>query len=95
MSVTPKRDISALLRRFRPRLALGYQDELNRLVQRLKAMRHDETDRELSSAVEAADCRRTQYEALGLSLQDLVPTLQWGTALRVQGEILFGARMST
>ena len=46
-------------------------------------MGHDEADSELSLEVEAADRRRSQYESLGLTLQDLVPTLQWGTALRV------------
>lgn len=83
MAAAPRQNISALLRRFRPRLALGYQDELYRLVRRLEAMRQDEADRELSLAVDAADCRRSQYESLGLTHQDLVPTLQWGTALRV------------
>ena len=80
---TPKRTTSDLLRRFRPSLAFGYQDELNRLVQRLQSMRHEDADQELASAVETADARRTHYQSLGLTLQDLVPTLQWGTALRV------------
>ena len=46
-------------------------------------MDHDAADRELSSAVEAADRRRSHYESLGLTLEDLLPTLQWSTALRV------------
>lgn len=81
--VIPKPNGSALLRRFQPSLALGYQDELNRLVRRLEALEHDEAHRELSLAVESADRRRSQYESLGLTLQDLVPTLQWAAALRV------------
>ena len=81
--VARRPNVSAFLRRFQPRLALGYQDELNLLVRRLETMGHDEADSELSLEVEAADRRRSQYESLGLTLQDLVPTLQWGTALRV------------
>lgn len=83
MSAAPKRDVSGSLRRFRPRLALGYQDELYRLARRLETLRRDEGERELSHAIEAADRRRSQYESLGLSLEDLIPTLQWATALRV------------
>lgn len=83
VSVTPRRNFSALLRRFRPRLALGHQDELYRLARRLEPMQHDDADRELSLAVEIADRRRSQYESLGLTLQDLDPTLRWGAALRV------------
>lgn len=82
-SVSRKPNILALLRRFRPRLALGYQDELYRLARRLEGLRHDEADGELSLAVEMADRRRSQYESLGLALKDLAPTLHWGAALRV------------
>ena len=81
--VAPKRNVAAPLRRFRPRLALGYQDELYRLARRLEAMHHDEADRELSLAIQTADHRRSQYESLGLTVEDLVPTLQWAAALRV------------
>src|SRR6266545_4778912 len=63
-TVVPKKDVSGSLRRFRPRLALGYGGEL-------------------CDAIEAADDRLAQFEALGLSLPDLFPTLQWATALRV------------
>jgi len=83
MPVARKRDVSGPLRRFRPHLVLGYQEELYRLALRLEAMRHDEAERELSHAIEAADRRRSQYESLGIALGDLIPTLQWATALRV------------
>lgn len=66
MPVAPKRDVSGLLRRFRPRLALGYKDDLYRLGQRLETSSHEEGERELSAAVEAVDRRRSQYESLGL-----------------------------
>lgn len=81
--VTTKRRFAAPLRRFRPRLALGYQEELYRLGRRLEALPHDEADRALSLEVLTADHRRSKYESLGLSLEDLLPTLRWTTALRV------------
>ena len=81
--VATKQKIATPLRRFRPHLALGYQDELYRLGRRLEAMPHEEADSELSLAVQAADRRRSEYESLGLNLEDLAPTLQWATALRV------------
>lgn len=46
-------------------------------------MHHEESDRELSLAVLSADHRCSQYESLGLTRKDLVPTIQWATALRV------------
>lgn len=79
----PKRDVSGALRRFRPSLALGHQDELYRLTRRLETMGHAEGEYELADAVEAADRRLAQYQSLGLALGDLLPTLQWATALRV------------
>ena len=82
-TVTPTRNIVAPLRRFRPRLALGYQEKLYRLGRQLKKMHHDEAHRELSSAIKAEEHRRSQYESLGLTPQDIVPTLHWTTALRV------------
>ena len=82
-TAVPKRDVSGSLRRFRPRLALGYQDELYRLTRRLELLPHIEGGGELSDAIEAADDHLAQLEALGLSLPDLFPTLQWATALRV------------
>lgn len=82
-SVAPKRDVSKSLRRFRPRLALGYQDELFRLTRRLESLPHVEGGRELSAAIGVADQRLAQFEALGLTLDDLFPTLRWAAALRV------------
>src|SRR5690242_14162287 len=83
LPVASKRDVSGPLRRFRPSLVLGYQEELYRLAQRVETMRHAEGERELFHAIETADRRRSQYEALGIALQDLLPTLQWVAALRV------------
>lgn len=80
---TRTRNVPAPLRRFRPRLTLGYQDKLYRLARQLERMRHDETDRELTLAIEAEEHRRSQYESLGLTPEDIIPTLHWTTALRV------------
>ena len=79
----PKRDVSGGLRRFRPRLTLGYQEELYRLSRRLETMSHARGADELAEALETADRRLAQYESLGLAPGDLLPTLRWATALRV------------
>ena len=80
---TRTRKVAAPLRRFQPRLALGYQDKLYRLGRRLEEMDHDAAHRELSSAIQAEEHRRAQYESLGLTANDIVPTLHWAAALRV------------
>ena len=79
--VPAKKPVS--IRRFRPRLGLGYQDQLYRLARRLEAADRDDANRELSCAIAAADSRCSQFESLGLTRQDLVPTIHWATALRV------------
>ena len=63
-----QRNIALPLRRFRPRLALGYQDKLYRLARQLERMHHDEAHRELSLAIQSEEHRRSQYESLGLTL---------------------------
>ena len=80
---TRPRKIAAPLRRFRPRLALGYQDKLYRLGQQLEKMDHDAAHRELSLTIQAVEHSRSQYESLGLTAKDIVSTLHWATALRV------------
>ena len=80
---TRRRNVAAPLRRFRPRLALGYQDKLYRLGRQLEKMHDDEAHRELSLAIQAEEQRRSQYESLGLTSEDIVPTIHWTTALRV------------
>lgn len=71
------------LRRFRPRLALGYQRELHALVTRLRAAPLAGVTEILAAAVEAADARYEDLAVEGLGPTDLLPTLQWATALRV------------
>jgi len=71
------------LRRFRPRLALGYQQELQSVVGRI----HDQDSPEQADAVCAvlaeSEERYAELSAIGLDSQDLFPTLQWLTVLRV------------
>lgn len=71
------------LRRFRPRLALGYQRELQALVTRLRAAPLATVTEMLAATVEAADARYEDLATEGLGPTDLVPTLQWAAALRV------------
>lgn len=71
------------LRRFRPRLALGYQRELHALVARLRAAPPPSVSDSLAEAVVAADARYDDLAVDGLAPIDLLPTLQWATALRV------------
>lgn len=78
-----KRDHAGNLRRFRPRLALGYQDELARLSHELEGASTERASRLLTDAIEGADRRIAQYEQFGLALADLLPTVRWVTALRV------------
>ena len=95
----PGRSISAApkwksepFRRFRPHVALGYQDELLRLARSIETMGHDEADRELSAAVENAERLRSRYESLGLtrrgtpsdsSVGDLAPCVVGSPCARV------------
>jgi hypothetical protein len=81
--VQPKNGSSGTLRRFQPRLALGYQDDLYRLTRHLEFLPHDEGAQHLSDAIEGVNRRLSQLESLGLTLEDLFPTLQWAAALRV------------
>ena len=71
------------LRRFRPRLALGYQRELHALVARLRETPPASVGEALAAAVAAADARYDDLAVDGLGPIDLLPTLQWATALRV------------
>jgi hypothetical protein len=82
-TAVPKRDFSGALRRFQPRLALGYQEDLYRLTRRLELLAHEQGARELSDAIAGVDRRLAQFKSLGLSSGDLFPTLQWATVLRV------------
>lgn len=71
------------LRRFRPRLALGFQQELHALADQVSGLPYEAAQLEIERTLETADARRQELASLGLSADELTPTLQWTTALRV------------
>jgi len=75
-------------RRFRPRLALGYQQDLNSLIEELTAMRTVEAGTILDSAITALDERQGALQTFGLSGMDLAPTVRYGATLRVLRDLL-------
>ncbi|MHB8450381.1 MAG: Druantia anti-phage system protein DruA [Mycobacteriales bacterium] len=75
-------------RRFRPRLALGYQQDLNSLIEELTAMRTVEAGTILDSAVTALDERQSALQTFGLSGIDLAPTVRYAATLRVLRDLL-------
>src|SRR5437868_208475 len=75
-------------RRFRPRLVLGYQQDLNSLIEELTAMRAVEADAILNSAITALDDRQSALQSFGLSGIDLAPTVRYGATLRVLRDLL-------
>lgn len=91
-STAPRREIqvtdtgSALgkgLRRFRPRLALGYQQELQSVIGRIKQADSLEQAEVVCAVLDEAEERYAELSSIGLGSQDLLPTLQWLTVLRV------------
>jgi hypothetical protein len=53
-------------RRFRPRLVLGYQQDLSSVIEELTAMRTTEAGAVLDSAISALDERQSALELFGL-----------------------------
>jgi hypothetical protein len=75
-------------RRFRPRLVLGYQQDLNSLIGDLTAMGAVEAGTILDSAITALDERQSALQTFGLSGMDLAPTVSYGATLRVLRDLL-------
>ena len=75
-------------RRFRPRLALGYQQDLNSLIEELTAMHAVEAGAILDAAISALDERQSALQTFGLSRMDLGPTVHYGATLRVLRDLL-------
>src|SRR3954471_25074030 len=75
-------------RRFRPRLVLGYQQDLNSLIEELTAMRTVEAGAILDSAITTLDERQGALQTFGLSGMDLAPTVRYGATLRVLRDLL-------
>jgi hypothetical protein len=75
-------------RRFRPRLALGYQYDLRSLIQELATMRTTEACAVLDSAIGKLDARESDFQSFGLSPMDLAPTVRYGATLRVLRDLV-------
>ena len=58
-------------RRFRPRLVLGYQQDLNSLIEELTAMRSVEAETILDAAITTLDERKSALLTFGLSRDGL------------------------
>src|SRR5580765_1673992 len=75
-------------RRFRPRLVLGYQQDLNSLIEELAAMQEVEAGTILDVAISKLDERQGALQTFGLSGIDLSPTVRYGATLRVLRDLL-------
>jgi hypothetical protein len=72
------------VRRFRPLLALGYQQDLRALIEQLSDSRDPEDARALlNEAVETVGDHMSALFSFGLTLGDLIPTVRYSAALRV------------
>lgn len=75
-------------RRFRPRLALGYQQDLQALIGELAAMGATEEQVVLEAAIERLDERQRELYTFGLNGMDLAPTVRYGATLRVLRDLV-------
>ena len=75
-------------RRFRPRLVLGYQQDLSSVVEELTAMSTVETGAVLDSAIATLDERQRALQSFGLTGIDLAPTVRYGATLRVLRDLI-------
>jgi hypothetical protein len=75
-------------RRFRPRLALGYQQDLQALIGELAVMGATEERVMLNSAIERLAEHERALQAFGLSGLDLAPTVRYGATLRVLRDLV-------
>jgi len=75
-------------RRFRPRLVLGYLQDLRSLIEELTAMAPLEARTVLDTAIEVLDDRQDALRALGLTGMDLAPTIRYGATLRVLRDLV-------
>jgi hypothetical protein len=85
---TTSRVAGSRYRRFRPRLVLGYQQDLQSLIEELTAMRSGEARVVLDAAIERLDERQGALQSFGLSGMDLTPTVRYGATLRVLRDLI-------
>lgn len=70
-------------RRFRPRLSLGYHQDLHALVQQMTGRTFDERVRLIRSSIDTAESWRLRLRDLGVGADDLQPTIAFLASLRV------------
>jgi hypothetical protein len=75
-------------RRFRPRLVLGYQQDLKSLIEELTAMGGAEARVVLDAAIERLGERQGTLQTFGLSGMDLTPTIRYDATLRVLRDLI-------
>lgn len=75
-------------RRFRPRLSLGYHQDLMALVKDLRG--HDLSERihRVGASIDTAETRRVQLRRLGANADDLHPTVYYLATLRLLRDLL-------
>ena len=75
-------------RRFRPRLPLGYQQDLQDLIADLASMQPEDAGDVLGSAIESLDDHERGLNAFGLTGTDLEPTARYAATLRVLRDLV-------
>lgn len=78
----------ARYRRFRPRLGLGYLQDLQCLIEELTAMAPIEARAVLDSAIASIDERQAALRLMGLTGIDVAPTVRYGATLRVLRDLV-------
>jgi hypothetical protein len=85
---TTASDAGSRYRRFRPRLVLGYQRDLQSLIEELSSRPIVEAGVILDSAIAALDERHSELLSFGLTGMDLAPTVRYGATLRVLRDLI-------
>lgn len=70
-------------RRFRPRLSVGYHQDLHALVSAMAEHPFDERIRLLRASIDTAEARRVRLRELGVGADDMLPTVVYLASLRV------------
>ena len=79
---------AAAFRRFRPRLALGYQQDLRELARRLTDLDPLQAQQHLADAIHKTEDHVAMLRHVGLTAAELVPTLRYSAAILVLRDLL-------
>ena len=75
-------------RRFRPRLSLGYHQDLYALVAQLRDRDTDDRVLRVRRAIDAAEARRVQLRQFGVDDDDMQPTVYYIATLRLLRDLI-------